>query len=80
MKTQIAGIEYSNFECVKVTAFVYWRNLPHPNDGESDQDYAERVKSIAEDIAGYNNLHIGWAELTQKPEELHIPTVEEYYM
>ncbi len=79
MRTQITSIE-THPEGVKITAVVYWRRLPPPqyDKEETDEQYAERVKSIAQDLDGYNNLHIGWAELTQKPDMIKIPTVQEY--
>jgi Lon protease-like protein len=74
--TQITGHE----DGLEVTMVVYWRHLPRPDyEGkETDEQYAERVKGIAKDIDGYNNLHIGWADLTQEPDIMKIPTVAEY--
>lgn len=63
----------------EVRAIIHWRNLPPPNENETDLHYAERVKDIAVDIDGYNNLHIGHAELVQEPgKPMEIPKVEDY--
>ncbi len=79
MRTQITEIK-THPEGVEVTAIVFWRRLPPPDYAgkETDEQYANRVKDIASDIDGHNNLHIGWAELTQKPDLMKIPHVDEY--
>ena len=80
MKTKITSIEQVNNECVKVTAIVYWRGLPHPDyqGNETDEHYAARVSPIANELDCFNNLHIGWAELKQEVDLVKIPTVAEY--
>ena len=79
MKAAIISIK-SHPEGAEITAVVYWRHLPPPDyEGkETDEQYASRVASIAKDIDGFSNLHIGWAELKQKPNLMKIPFVEEY--
>jgi hypothetical protein len=76
--TEIKDID--NASGVQITAFVYWRGLPPPDyqNNETDEQYAARVKPIAEDIAGYSNLHIGRAELLQNAQTISIPKVSEY--
>jgi len=80
MKGQITEIKERGTEGLEVTMVVYWRGFPKPDyqGKETDEQYATRVDSIAKDINGYNNLHIGWAELKQEPHIMKIPTVEEY--
>ncbi len=79
MKTSITEIKIHP-EGVEIKAIIFSRFLPPPNfkDGETDEQYAERVKAIAEDMNGFENLHIGRADLIQKPEVLKIPKVCEY--
>ena len=80
MNADILEIKETNDgDGVVIVAKVWWRNLPSPKTDETDEQYAERVKDIAEDIASYRNLHIGGAKLEQKPEPLYIPKVDDYY-
>lgn len=80
MKAEITSIEQVSNERVKVTALVYWRGLPRPNyqANETDEEYAKRVEPIAKELESYNNLHLGWAQLSQEVEKGAIPKVEEY--
>jgi len=79
MKAKITGIK-EHQDGLEVTMVVFRRYLPIPNyqDNETDEQYANRVASIANEIDGFSNLHIGWAELKQEPDILTIPTVNEY--
>jgi hypothetical protein len=54
--------------------------LPRPRfeEQEDNSQYVARVSPIAKDIEGFNNLHCGRATLTQTPELITIPKVEEY--
>lgn len=80
MKVHIKSIKDYSDEAVEITALVYWRSLPRPDyeNNETDEKYTTRVGSIAKDINGYNNLHIGWAELKQESIDLKMPKVDEY--
>ena len=79
MEIQINNIR-GHPEGVEITAVVYSRSLPKPHyqDNETDEQYATRVATTAEDINGFCNLHIGWADLKQEPITINIPTVAEY--
>ena len=79
MRTKITEIK-EHQEGLEVTIVVFPRYLPPPNyhDNETDAQYAARVASIAKEIDGYSNLHIGWAELKQEADIIKIPTVNEY--
>lgn len=80
MRTEITAIEQVNSECVRITAVVYWRGIPKPNQDESYEDWAKRVKPIADEIRDYNNLHIGWAQLHQKTDNTKVPkSFDDYY-
>ena len=80
MKAQILEIKEQNSESTIITLKVYWRGLPRPyyQDNETDAQYTARVKPIAEELGCYNNLHLGWAELTQELDLVKIPKVQEY--
>ena len=80
MKAQILEIKDQDADGVIITAKVYWRGLPRPDyqGKETDKQYAERVKSIADEIDSYNNLHVGWANLSQELDLIEIPKVDEY--
>jgi len=80
MKAQILEIKEQDSESTIITVKVYWRGLPRPDyqGKETDEQYAERVKLIADEIDSYNNLHIGWANLTQELDLIKIPKVDEY--
>ncbi len=79
MKISITEIA-NHPEGLEIKAIVFARYLPPPDykENETDEQYAERVKPIAEDMDGFNNLHIGWAELKQKPDTITIPRVNDY--
>ena len=68
MKVKIISIQNQSSECVQITANVYWRGLPKPNyaDNETDEQYANRVATVAKELESYENLHLGWAELSQE--------------
>jgi len=79
MEAQILEIKDQDSDSTIITVRVYWRGLPRPDCGkETDEQYAERVKPIAKEIDSYNNLHIGWANLTQELDLIKIPKVDEY--
>jgi hypothetical protein len=67
-------------EGYEIKAVVFWRGLPPPDyqGRETDEEYAERVKHLALDITSCNNLHPGWAELTQELWICKVPNVAEY--
>ena len=80
MKAQILEIKDQDSESTTITIKVYWRGLPQPDyqGKETDEQYAKRVKPIADEINSYNNLHIGWANLTQELDLITIPKIDEY--
>jgi len=80
MKAKILEIRDQDADGVTIVAKVYWRGLPRPNyeAHETDKQYEERVKPIAEELDSYNNLHVGWVNLSQSIDLTIIPKVDEY--